>query len=964
MRNWMMQNWKKMQNWKRAILLLGVGAVSLLIIYAIFQIVFLDFFVDLWWFQSLQYGGYFLLRQFYRFLIGGGLTLVLFLLFFFHFWIASSYLGFNRESTLNPRLQKTLRFFQIKSLKFYTPFALILAVVVALPLYRKWELTLMFLFGSRSGIKDPAYGHDISFYLFDYPIYQLIQQELLVTAILLFAFIAVLYFVEHRLLPTETRKYPLGAKIHLAVLWGFVVLFVVLGFMLDRFSLLYENRHEPVFFGPGFIEMRYHLPLIWMAILAFLSTTVSALVLVFRRNKVNHSVYDTMRLSNTRDESRQNKATNSASDTMQPSNVMVVPRQNKVTHSVYDTIRPSHILDMFRRNKKALSVWIRTRASHILDMFRRNKITISILIISMILLAGALVLRDITFIPNLITRVFVKPNPVDAAKPFIKNNIEATLHAYGLDDIKTIDFKVTLTPENDLEQWTNEVHLHNIPVWDRHLLKDVYEQLQGIRTFYSIPSVDEDRYSIGGKEVQVNIAARELNTAKLPMGAKKWENQYLRYTHGYGAVITPAAQSGEKAFDWYIRDLNMHTTVGLTTKEPDIYYGLEKLERAIVPNKLTVVGFPGTRFELTKEYAGNGGIPIPSLFRKWLFSIYFKDEKILFSTNISKQSKILFRRNIKERIATLVPYLSLDSDPYLVLTSNRLYWVQDAYTISDKYPVSKSTNYNFNGDPDARSERRFNYIRNSVKVIVDAYNGNTSFYIADPGDPIIQAYKSAYPGVFKHLDEMPDELQTHLRYPRDLFYIQMQIYARYHQIKPELFYQQADTWQVPLDEKEELKPYYLNIELQGLSRMENFVLISPMTPIRVNNLSAIAIAGLWSRKNNEGEYSQKIAVYKLETDVQVNGPSQVSALVAQNPEISEQFALWDMRGSKVVTGRMIILPIENSILYVVPVYLISTKMEIPELIRIIVSVGDETVMEKSLKECFKKLEEKLKAIHQ
>ncbi len=949
-----------MRNWKRTILLLGVGVVSLLIIYAIFQIVFLDFFVELWWFQSLQYGGYFLLRQFYRFIIGGGLTLVLFLLFFFHFWIASSYLGFNRESILKPRLKRTLRFFQSKSLKFYTPLALIFAVVVALPLYRKWELTLMFLFGSRSGIKDQAYGHDISFYLFDYPIYQLIQRELLVTAILLFAFIAVLYFVEHRLLPTETRKYPLGAKIHLAVLWGFVVLFVVLGFMLDRFSLLYENRHEPVFFGPGFIEMRYHLPLIWISIFAFLSTAVSALILVSRQKKVHHPIL----LPNTMDDSQQNNATNSPCDTMQSHDLMVVPRQKKVTHSVYDTIRPSHVLEILRRNKITILEWIRTQASHILERLRRNKITISILIISMILLTGAIVLRDITFIPNLVTRIFVKPNPVDAEKPFIRNNIEATLHAYGLDEIETVDFKVTLTPESDLEQWTNEEHLQNIPVWDRLLLKDAYEQLQGIRTYYSIPSVDEDRYLIGGKEMQVNIAARELNITKLPMGAKKWENQYLRYTHGYGAVITPASQSGEKAFDWYIRDLNMHTTVGLTTKQPDIYYGLEKLERAIVPNKLTVVGLPGTRFELEKEYDGNGGVPISSLFRKWLLSVYFKDEKIFFSGNINKQSKILFRRNIKERISTLAPYLLLDSDPYLVLTSSRLYWVQDAYTLSDQYPVSKRTNYNFNGDPDANSELRFNYIRNSVKVIVDAYNGDTTFYIADPGDPIIQAYKSAYPGVFKDLDEMPHELQTHLRYPRDLFYIQMQIYAKYHQTKPELFYQQADTWQIPSDGKEELKPYYLNIELQGLWRMGNFVIISPMTPIRVNNLSAIVIGGQWSRKNLEEKYAQRIAVYELETDVQVNGPSQVSALVSQNPEISEQFALWDMRGSKVITGRMVILPVENSILNVVPVYLISTKMKIPELIRIIVSVGDETVMEKSLKECFEKLEGKLKAIHQ
>ncbi len=862
-----------MRNWKKAILFLGAGAASLLIIYTVFHFVFLDLFVDLWWFQSLQYESYFWLRLFYRFLIGGGFTLALFLIFFFHFWIASSYLGVNEESTLKPGLQKALYIFKNKSVKFYTPLALILAVVVALPLYYEWESTLMFLFGSDSGFKDQVYGNDVSFYLFDYPVFQLIQKELLITAVLIFAFVAVLYFVEHRRLASETQDYPLGAKIHLSILWGFVVLFVVWGFLLDRFSLLQESLHEPVFFGPGFIEIRYYLPLIWLSIFAFLSIAASALVVVFRQ----------------------------------------------------------------------------------------NKISMAVLIISMISLVGAVGLRNITTIPNLIERFIVTPNPVKAEKPFMKHNIEATLHAYALDDIETIDFKVTLAPEFDLAQQIDEEHLQNIPVWDRQLLKDVYQQLQGIRPYYRFDSVDEDRYVIEGEKIQVNIAARELNIDKLPKEAKSWENQYLRYTHGYGAVITPAAQSGGKPMDWYLRDLNLHTNVGLTTKTPDIYYGLESLKRAIVPNELVVVGLSGTRSEPMQNYEGKGGVPIPSLFRKMLFAFYFNDEKIFFSTNINTQSKILFRRNIKQRIATLAPYLALDSDPYLVLTPSRFYWVQDAYTFSDQYPVSKHSHYQFEDNPGVRSKARFNYIRNSVKVVVDAYNGTTSFYISDPNDPIIKAYSSAYPGVFKDLNEIPSEIQTHLRYPRDLFYIQMQIYAKYHQVEPALFYQQAETWDFPLVGKKDMKPYYLTTKLKSCANMEEFVLIAPMTPIRRDNLSALAIAGSATLKDCGAGYLPKIAVYKFDKDIQVNGPSQVSALVDQNPEISKQFTLWDQHGSNVVIGRMIVLPVGNSILYVEPVYLISaTETKIPELVRIIVAMGSDVVMEKTLKEGFKKLEAKLR----
>lgn len=862
-----------MRNWTRILIYLSVAVGGFIAVYVAFYFVFLDLLVDLWWYRALEYEGYFWLRLLYRFFIAGGVTLAFFFIFFFHFWIASSFLGVEQNSGSLAKSNGLFRLFQTGSLAVYTPLSLILGFIVAIPLYRQWESALLFFFGDPSGIKDQVYGNDISFYLFDYPVYTLIQKELLITAVVLFLAIALLYWLEHRISGTKKRDYPLAAKIHLAILFGFVSLFVVWGFMLERFSLLHVNQHEPVFFGPGFVEIRYQLPLIWLAIIAFLGISVSGLVYFFQRSTITKTLF----------------------------------------------------------------------------------------IGSLVSLIIVLALQKIALIPNLIERFIVAPNPVKAEKSFMEHNIQATLHAYDLSNVETTDFEVTLKPEQDLHLWANEEHLQSIPVWDREMLDEVYQQLQGIRPYYKFTSVDEDRYMIDGNKVQVNISAREININKLPREAQSWENKHLRYTHGYGAVITPAAQTGGKPMDWYVRNLNLHSAVGLHVEKPDIYYGLEKLERAIVPNELSIKGLSGTSQEPMKNYEGKSGVPIPSLFRKILFAFYFNDEKIFFSTNINTQSKVLFRRNVKERISTLAPYLSLDSDPYLVLTEKGFFWIQDAYTLSDSYPVSKPSNFKFQNKQYRKEEKHFNYIRNAVKVIVDAYDGTTSFYISDPKDPVIQAYNRAYPGVFREISELPFELNRHLRYPRDFFYLQMQVYAKYHQTEPELFYEQAETWHFAKTGNREVKPYFLTTEVQNCPNIGKFVLISPMTPIRRDNLSGLAIAGSLSADECESGYSQNIVMFKFKKDIQVDGPAQISALIDQNPEISQQLTLWDQHGSRVNLGRMIILPVGNSLLYVQPVYLISEKKtKIPELARIIVSMGNTVVMENSLKAGLKKLELTLK----
>lgn len=860
-----------MRNWKLLPTLIGSTCLIALILYVAFYFIFLDLIVDLWWFRSLELEAYYWLRLFYRFILSGVVTIVFFCIFYFHFWIASRYLGLNPpdevllDADKRRRFQRFADVFMDGSEKIYKPLSLILAIVIAFPFYDQWESAILFFFGSASGVVDPVYDKDISFYLLSYPVYLLIQQELLITATLLFFMVGCLYWLEHIFVPDQNQEFPLGAKIHLTILIGFVVFYVVWGFMLERYSLLYVDRSEPVFFGPGLIELRYQLPLIWLSIFSFIATAVTAVIYIFSEK-----------------------------------------------HRVKTPF-----------------------------------------LVSIAVFLSVLGLQNVEFLPRIIDKLIIKPSPVRTEGAFMKNNIDATLAAYDLDKVKTVDFSVKLDASKDIEDWTSQKHFANIPVWDREYLTDGYMQLQGIRPYYQFITVDEDRYFLDGHFKQVNLAAREINVRNLPLEAQNWENTHLRYTHGYGAVVTPAAQDAAKPLIWYLRDLNMTSDVGFEVKYPDIYFGQENYPYAIVPNKLDSPELASSRPEPGEESVDNTGIPIPSLFRKALFSFYFNDEKIFFSRNIDKQSKLLFRRNIFKRIKTLAPYLQLDKDPYLVITKDRFYWILDAYTLSNYYPVSKAIANEFIG-----GKQIFNYVRNSVKVVVDAYSGDTQFYISDTSDSLIKAYSRAYSGVFKSLTEMPAELKAHLRYPRDLYTIQMRIYTRYHQIKPELFYEQAETWQFAMVNKERVLPYFITMDFGHCENKEELVMIIPMTPVGRDNLSMVGIAGTADNESCDDSYKPEISVYEFNKDVQVNGPAQVDALIDQNPEISEQFTLWDQHGSKVERGRMIILPIGNSMLYVQPIYMISTKTKIPELTRVIVSIGNEVVMDKKLSSAFKRLKER------
>jgi uncharacterized membrane protein (UPF0182 family) len=864
-----------MRNWKNVLTIVALALLGLAVIGLAAGISLTHFLVDFWWFSSLDYDSYFWLRVLYRYILSGGVTIFFFVIFFIHFFAASRFLGVDQNafSALagggkERQYRQVLSMFQTGSMQVYVPLSLILAVMIAAPFYTQWEQALLFFFGPEANITDPVFGEDVGFYLLQLPIVELLQGEMLTTSVILLVAVAVLYWVEHRLVPTERKEWPTGARLHMCFLVVITALIMAWGLTLERHVLLYTTAHEPVFFGPGFVEMLYVNPLIWLSIVVLMAVTVSAVWWVF--------------------------------------------------------------------SGKGANVTIAGAALFLFVLF----------------------LTHSRFIPGLLDRFLVKPNPVAVEREFMNNNIKATLAAFGLDQIKTIP--LTASAGADLIDPHTRENIHNIPIWDPEYLDDVYQQLQGIRPYYKFTDVDTGRYMVNGTLEQVNLAAREVNLEKLPKEAQNWENAHLRYTHGFGAVITPASQKADQPMEWFLRDLNLQSKVGFTVEKPDVYFGTENLPYAVVPNRLSIPDISSFDMDSSQNYTGRDGIPISSWFRRLLFALHLRDEKLFFSINIDSNSKLLIRRNIVERIKTLAPFLALDKDPYVVVTSRHIYWVQDAYTLSDMYPASKPTRYEFAelGKP---KSSEFNYIRNSVKVVVDAFDGSVDFYVAEPKDPIIQAYQRAYPGVFKDIGSLSPLLSEQLRYPRDAFKVQMGVYAKYHQTDPALFYQQAETWDFAKVNNQPMTPYYFTTYLEGAEEMKSFVLLNAMSPVGRNNLSMIGVAGSLKEHITGKPYSPKIVVYEFSRNVQVNGPSQVSALIDQDPEIARLFALWDQKGSHVQRGRMIMLPIGRSLLYVQPVYIVSTAAtKIPELARVILSMGNIVVMDTSLEKALDRLEARIK----
>jgi uncharacterized protein len=545
--------------------------------------------------------------------------------------------------------------------------------------------------------------------------------------------------------------------------------------------------------------------------------------------------------------------------------------------------------------------------------------------------------------PSLIEQYVVKPNELQKETPFIKNNIKFTQVAYGLNKIKTKPFPVkdSLTYA-DIQE--NHHTIENIRLWDRRPLIQTYKQLQEIRLYYDFNSVQIDRYHFK-KYTEVAIAGRELPASQIPIRAQTWVNRHLIFTHGYGIVMNPVNKITPDGMpDLVVSDIPPKTTEPLDLKQMAIYYGEETNQYVLVNTKAKEFDYPKGNQNVYTSYSGNGGVKISNLFTRLVYAWKFSDIKILLTGYITNKSRIMFYRNIKDRDQTIAPFLAYDSQPYLVVGKDgHLYWIHDAYTTSNMFPYSEPVYQN-------SVERSINYINNSVKVVIDAYNGDVTYYVINPKDPLVECYEKIYPHLFKPFKDMPDFLKSHIRYPTDLFNIQTKMYNVYHMTDPKVFYNQEDYWTVPKEVynsgKQNMFPYYIIMRLPD-TKKEEYILMLPLTPSNKDNMIA------WMCARCDAPNYGDLIVYTLPKDKLIYGPMQIEARINQNPVISSQLTLWGQQGSQVIKGNQLVIPIKHSFLYVEPVYLQSEQGQIPELKRVIVAYKDRIEMKRTLDEALK-----------
>ncbi len=575
---------------------------------------------------------------------------------------------------------------------------------------------------------------------------------------------------------------------------------------------------------------------------------------------------------------------------------------------------------------------------------------------------GALILVHIIGLklyPSLLQRFRVVPNEIAAERTFIKRNIEFTRRAYGLDKIESQEFPAEeqLTAA-DIKR--NDLTIKNIRLWEHRPLLATYGQKQEIRTYYKFVDVDNDRYQINGDYRQVMLSARELSHEDLP--SRSWVNEHLIFTHGYGVVFGPVNQVTPEGLPvFFIKDIPPVSSRSIKVTRPEIYFGERANDYVFVKTKAQELDYPSGDQNIYTTYEGKGGVPIRSFWRRLLYSARYTTTSIFLANEITNESRILYYRQIKERVKKIAPFITFDRDPYLVIAEGgRLFWIIDGYTTSDRYPYSE------------RTQRLGNYIRNSVKAVVDAYHGTVTFYISSPDDPIIRAYSKIFPGLFKPLEAMPEDLQTHIRYPQDLFNIQARMYATYHMQDAQVFYNKEDLLSIPrrvvneqrreggremprmvgpMREQEverEIDPYYTIMRLPG-EKKEEFILLLPFTPNKKDNMRA------WLAARSDPPHYGKLIALEFPKAKLVYGPRQIDARIDQDAYISQQLSLWGQRGSQVIRGSLLAIPIEKSLLYVQPLYLAAEKGSLPELKRVITAFGNQIAMEETLEQSLQQL---------
>lgn len=804
------------------------------------------FATDLLWFDELGYQSVFLKFTFAKFAVGFVVFLLVFLLSYATLHLTTSYqpeVKMENDTVINVPDKKAG-----KRILALVPSLLLGLLAGWLAATVLWQNILLFLQQTPSGVTDPVFGRDISFYFFSLSLFETVYQ-------LAFLFLAVIFLCN--LLMTfylqgfSKKTFQLMGKriIYFAVAF---VLLLIAGFQLQAANLLYAQ--DGSVFGAGYTDLHVTLPMYYIASAACVLTAITLLA------------------------------------------------------------------GLKKKSAKIASIG--------------PVILLAVLVIGNVAAAS-------------VQNFIVKPAEIAKEQPYISNNIEMTNKAYGLDQIQEVEFSAdgTLTA-TDLQEEMNTIK--NIRLIDYRPTITVFNQLQSMRLYYKFVDVDIDRYQIDGAQQQVYLSARELDQSSLDDSAQTWVNKYLKYTHGYGAVVTPVNQvTTQGQPEMWVENIPPSTDVAeLEIARPEIYYGQLTNDYVIVNTKEPEFDYPIGDSNAQSQYEGDAGIRL-NLVNKALFALDRANYKILFSNLITSDSKILLNRNIQDRVQRIAPFLTFDSDPYLVIDEGRLIWVIDAYTSTNKYPyAAKVTN----------SESMFygqNYIRNSVKATVDAYTGETNFYIVDDTDPLVKSYAKVFPGLFQSLDAMPENLHSHLKYSTTLFEVQTEIYQQYHMKNPTVFYNKEDVWSIANEiygsETAKMEPYFVNLQLPGSDQLE-FLLMRPFTPTQKQNMVS------WLAARNDGEHYGKLVLFKFPKQSTIYGPLQVESRISNDSEISQNLNLWDQQGSSVIRSNLLVIPIKNSILYVEPIYLTTNnENSLPEVVRIVVAYKDKIVMAKTLDEALSQL---------
>lgn len=828
---------------KKGSLILVASIIAILITSAILS----RYFVDLLWFDALGFRAVFMtawVTELIIFIVAAGLSFVLLLL---NGLIAAKTTpagahrprGFRVVGRGSEGMPEVIEL-SLDNLPWgliVPAVALLLSLFIGFAQTGNWDTVLKWFYAAPFGRSDPLFGHDLGFYVFSLPVYQLILDWGNLLIFLSAALAAVVYWVRGDFTYQQPGfpKLSSAAIRHLSALLAFFLLIKFGGYILQRFGLMTSNNG--IVFGAAYTDVHLRLPLL-MA-LAGASILGAAMC--------------------------------------------------------------------------AANIWI-------------AGIRLPIGAVALVFVVSLVE----TVVPNLFQSYWVKPDELKLESRYIANNIELTRYGFALDHITSAPFpaKGRLTPEVIA---ANQATIQNIRWWDPRPLLDTYRQLQELRLYYDFHDIDVDRYTLEGSYREVMLSARELNQSKLPADAQTWINQRFKFTHGNGIAMNFVNRFDEEGLPvFFVKDIPPVSPPELRIERPEIYFGEETRNYVVIGGGTKEFDYAQGQENVYNVYQGRDGVSLGNFWRRALFAWYFGDFKLLISENVTPASKILFRRLIQDRIQRIAPFLLLDHDPYLVVNDGRLTWLQDAYTVSDALPYSQRIGNN-----------AINYIRNSVKVAIDAYDGNPVFYVADPGDPIVQTYQRIFPSLFRPMDSMPPSLRRHIRYPEDFFIIQAGVYGTYHMKNPEVFYNKEDLWNFPKENQRAqnttMQPYYTIMRLPGEAH-EEFILMLPMVPNNRDNMIA------WLAARCDGANYGNVIEFAFSKEKLIYGPAQIEARIDQDTTISQQLSLWNQTGSRVIRGNLLAIPIDDTLLYVEPLYLSAESRQLPELKRLIATAGDRVVM--------------------